>query len=452
MGWAAMGGHWQPPTQAAIRASYLLAGTGGSYESCSASSEERARALCSTRVPSAWHPSPPTSARQRGHQASASSGSPDDRLGGPCWKPSEHLRQLMDTVASSEAWLETLQDENHRLRVRCLQQMRGATLLGTMRGPFLEWSGLCSRLRRQAALEDVRSRLLGRSLPLIARALGGARQPSVGHVLRAWRKVLGAVAVENGMLAEIEAHRQGRGRVMQQYHELEAALDAERHLSAELQARCQESRLEVDRLQEELSWTSSRLASQARETEEQGARARTLNEQLRESQDRVAELKKELRARSERTRRLELQAEQDEEERQELHDALARAERATEAARGSAQLAREHEAGRAEALLRQRDERIATLEAQLADARGCVESLSRSAGAFLVRGAEARGAPSSAGALSARGPAADAACGTSRSRRGISPAGPSAFAAHSAGGLMRLPLAEVGDLRAGLVR
>mmetsp|Transcript_50545 Transcript_50545/g.153775 ORF Transcript_50545/g.153775 Transcript_50545/m.153775 type:complete len:390 (-) Transcript_50545:64-1233(-) len=324
--------------------------------------------------------------RRAGSAASAGSGLSDDQLGALGVRPSQHLRQLLDSVASAEGWLETLQEQNYHLRCRCLQQMRGAVLLGTMRGPFLEWSGLLARTRRQELLEAQRARMLRRCIPLITKVPAGGRVQLLKGVLRSWRGVLGAIAEENRMLDELEAHRKGRSQVLKQYHELEDALDAERQLTRGLRARCEESEAKSDRLQGELSWATSRLEDRAREVEEQSSTARLLQDQLRESQDRAADLRRELRGQAERVRRLEAQTQQDEEDRRELHDSLARAERAAEAARGGWALAREQEGGRAEAQLRQRDDRIAALEAQLLEARDCLESLSRGASAFLVGG------------------------------------------------------------------
>lgn len=319
-------------------------------------------------------------------------------------KPSQHLQRLLDSVASSEAWLEMAQEHNYRLRVRCLHQMRGSSLLSTMRGPFTEWASLCARCRIESQFEEERSVFLERLEPLVMRLAGGGGGSSCsrsagfgGRVLpsersaglhscfRGWRLVLWSIRQENLMLDELQAHREGRGQLIQEYRDLQAELEAERRLSEELRAKNQESSASAERLREEVAWIASRLERQTREAEEHASRERALAEELRDSREHGAGLKREQRIHVEQLRRLEAQVQQGDEERKDLHEDLIRAERSAEQARSDLRLARDAELGHCQAALRRSEGQVVDLEAQLEEARAYMDSFSRGASAFLNR-------------------------------------------------------------------
>jgi len=311
------------------------------------------------------------------------------------------------------------QEHNYRLRVRCLHQMRGSSLLSTMRGPFTEWASLCARCRIESQFEEERSVFLERLEPLVMRLAGGGGGSSCsrsagfgGRVLpsersaglhscfRGWRLVLWSIRQENLMLDELQAHREGRGQLIQEYRDLQAELEAERRLSEELRAKNQESSASAERLREEVAWIASRLERQTREAEEHASRERALAEELRDSREQGAGLKREQRIHVEQLRRLEAQVQQGDEERKDLHEDLIRAERSAEQARSDLRLARDAELGHCQAALRRSEGQVVDLEAQLEEARAYIDSFSRGASSFLNRDHRGNGGgsgPSSTG-------------------------------------------------------
>eukprot|EP00928_Gymnodinium_smaydae_P097588 TRINITY_DN8883_c0_g1_i1.p1 TRINITY_DN8883_c0_g1~~TRINITY_DN8883_c0_g1_i1.p1 ORF type:complete len:576 (+),score=135.90 TRINITY_DN8883_c0_g1_i1:33-1760(+) len=320
-------------------------------------------------------------------------------------RASHRLRDVLESVASLEARGDQLQEQNYRLRLRCLQHMRGFKDRGTLAVAFRNWVAHWEAMRMGSAVDDIRSHLLTRVSAVLVRTFGTTPKASATRCFKAWRRQVEALREENQIFDELDAHRQGRTQLISQYRDLEAEYTRELQRGDAARAQLEEASGSVEQLQQELSWVSSSLQAQTREAEESRGRAKALDEQLREMQDRTGDLRRDLRAQSERTKRLESQAALEEQEKQELHDALLRAERVADGLR-SELARRETESSRSEGTLREKDAKIAALEAELQETRGLIhssiQSLARGAGAA---GNGAGGANGSVGAGSSVGTA-----------------------------------------------
>jgi len=309
---------------------------------------------------------------------------PDDASNGGLYadrgRPSHKLRELVESVQSAEMHNETLQEQNYRFRIRCLQYMRSNSVIGRTRAAFSAWVAAYFEIQRVSALQSQRLKLLARFMPLFERKCGGGGMPMLGQCFSGWRRSLEALRDENHILGELDAHRKGRSQLILQYRELEAELFQERRHGQECRARLDELSAKMEQLQQELAWAGSSLQAQTHDAEEQRSRARSLEDQLRESQDRRGDLKKELRTQTERVRRLEQQLESEERNKEDLHDQLLRMERVADGLRGEASR-RDADSSRSREAIQDKDAQIAALEAQLFEMQGVIqngiESLSR---------------------------------------------------------------------------
>lgn len=190
---------------------------------------------------------------------------------------------------------------------------------------------------------------------------------------------------ENLMLDELEAHRAGRARLFREYKALEAELESERLFADELRRRHGDTLETAERLREQVAWMVSRVEKQTQHAEEASLREQVLSNELHNSREQTATLKRTIRAQAERVRHLELQVARGDEERLGLHDAVLHAESAADQARVELRLARDDELSHCREALRRSEDRAAELEAQLAEAQACVQSMSLGASAFLHR-------------------------------------------------------------------
>eukprot|EP00747_Dinoflagellata_sp_TGD_P166088 gnl/TRDRNA2_/TRDRNA2_188343_c0_seq1.p1 gnl/TRDRNA2_/TRDRNA2_188343_c0~~gnl/TRDRNA2_/TRDRNA2_188343_c0_seq1.p1 ORF type:complete len:619 (-),score=134.01 gnl/TRDRNA2_/TRDRNA2_188343_c0_seq1:127-1809(-) len=303
-------------------------------------------------------------------------------------QPSQKLRELFTSVEASEAWVEVLQDRNTRLRFNCLQTMRSNALLQLMRAGFNEWVAHCTVERRDRAIDDMKKRLLERFLPIFARFFGSSPQVLRKSCFQGWNRIKNQLQEENKILDELDAHRRGRGQLIQQYRELEQELLAERQQSQEAHARLQESSLELEHMQQELAKTSGLQQRLERELEDAKERVRVLTEHLKQSQERCSGVKQELMKETEKSKRYKQQIEDEEDEKQELRKKIVNVENALESVRVEAAM-KGTNGDQYEAMIKERDEQILTYEAQLTQARAVIESLSRGATDFLRMGGPA---------------------------------------------------------------
>jgi len=221
------------------------------------------------------------------------------------------------------------------------------------------------------------------------------------------------------MLSELDAHRHGRRQIMQQYRALQDKLKAEHQDKDELHRRCEQLASSQKMLEEALAWATSSLdgqrsgvqetranadalavqlkESRAREhqlEQQLGAQAeciaqlepkarqadqeKNLSASLRQSRERETELERQVQLQAVQMSRLELQVRQGQQARSELCEGMERIEQVADTLRSD--VVRGHEAM---ASLREREQQVASLEKQLAEARLCLEAFSSGAGDFL---------------------------------------------------------------------
>lgn len=233
------------------------------------------------------------------------------------------------------------------------------------------------------ALSDLRTRLCTRRNSFVERMFSVGPMALLRSCFCNWQASLVALQEENRILAELEAHRKGRGQLIQQYRELEAEYAAECRRGQELRVRCEDLHRTGTHLREQLEAAVAQYGVRTKEAEEHAARAGFLEAQLQEQQERESGLRRDLKECAERARRLELQAQQGEEERKELQDAVLRAQRSCETAREEAAASREADLLSFRAQLRERDDCCAVLQEKLQEARACLEALTQGANAFL---------------------------------------------------------------------
>lgn len=331
---------------------------------------------------------------------------------------------MVEHVESTESWLELLQEHNYRLRIKLLQNMRGSTLVGSLRGALNEWKEFLQGCRAERKLVALRGQMITRFVPMLSRLLPISTEVLAKTLIHEWRSILDALREENQMLDELDLHRRGRTQLIQQYRELEGELVAERQRGQEVERRAEDAESALGQLEQELASVSARLRSQVAIGGELQAKVQVLTEQLSESQDKGAGLRREVWAQSERTRRLEQQAEQEQEERRELADGLMRAETLVEGLRAGAA---HHDARveRYEAMAMEKDARILVLDSQVTEAHGCIEALSRGASEYLRGGlsmpiAAAQGLPAYDSSRSGQNSApASVACGGAHERHQV---------------------------------
>jgi len=212
---------------------------------------------------------------------------------------------------------------------------------------------------------------LAKFAPILLKVGGCSREVLAKSSLASWRIALTSLREERVMLEELEAHRNGRGQLIQQYRDLEAEYRQECQSREEGRARIVELGLAVEQLQQEQAWINSRMQEMEHESEKLKSRNRSLEDQHGESQDRCADLRRELRSQSEKVRRLEQQLEIEQQEKTELHESLLKTERINDKLQGEG-AGREADNARAIEALHAKDMQIAQLEEQLNDMRGVI--------------------------------------------------------------------------------
>jgi len=323
---------------------------------------DAAPALTRTGIAGAsrWFPDESQSIVSPGMQSAGASATTDRS------RPSERLRDLLDSVALAEVQNEVLQEQNYRFRIRCLQFMREFNIRGLQRTAWNAWAVALSERRTDFQTQGMRSHYIQKLTPMLSRYFGAGPKVIAMNVFRSWRGGLEILRDENQLLSELEAHRNGRAQLIQQYRELEAEFLAERQREQESRGRLQEVTKTLDAAQQELAWASSNLQAQGREVDDLRSKVKASEGRVQDSQDQNGNLKRELRSQTERARRLELQLESEARDKQELHESLMSAERVAEGLRNEAARL-EQEGANKEAIMQDKDAQVAALEAQLGE-------------------------------------------------------------------------------------
>lgn len=307
--------------------------------------------------------------------------------------PSRKLRALVTEMETTEGLLEELRKENAKLKLKCLQNMMGAQQLGKvaalgMGGPvmlktaFQRWQGVREDLRQAKMLGELKLKLIQKKQFAFARMFGAQAKNTMKVCFLSWYNVMEMLKDEKQIMEELAAHRNGRGQLIEKYHELEAEFVSERTRGQELENSLQETVQAIEQLQSDFSISSNRVAELNAELDQQRSKTRSYQGEVDELREKQTSLRRDQTANQQKTSSLQALLEEEEREKRDLSERLIAVEQSleglrSETARGETKLQRY------EALAAEKEDRIHALSAQLDDAQNCIANLRYGADMYL---------------------------------------------------------------------
>mmetsp|Transcript_7727 Transcript_7727/g.17802 ORF Transcript_7727/g.17802 Transcript_7727/m.17802 type:complete len:194 (+) Transcript_7727:75-656(+) len=133
--------------------------------------------------------------------------------------PLPRLAEALQGQVGAEEMIQALQEENFRLRIGALQRLRKLSLLRLCRAILGCWQEHCAKVAASAR----HCRVLDKAARLLSQR-GANSQTLMQVAFQRWQQLLPELRALRCIFEELAAHRQGRSRLLQQYHHLEAQL------------------------------------------------------------------------------------------------------------------------------------------------------------------------------------------------------------------------------------